>query len=912
MHSPASRPGFPGRQCSPRRPHTFTAGLRLLLGLVGLVVGPGSARLAAELLAYEPFDYAVGANLIGQPGGSGWAAAWTGSGGASVTISSTPAVYSLGTAIYGGGNNLRVSGGNTVTAAARQIATTAFHAGGDDLYVSFVFRVTGGSGALVANRFTSWSSLDDAFSATVDNTAVLNLSGKAGARVNNQTQLIDAALNYDTTYLLVVRFGGWDGAAYRSTRTWLNPGFYDASATSAAVTASITQSAGGSTGFRGINLRTNGLSTDVYHFDDIRIGTAWHDVVPKGAPAPAPLATRIDALKSPVSHLADATVSASLAKADAIAAGRILSRLQTTADWTDAAKRVVNTSAKYDAAMANTGNDAALSLQYAQAVSDSEASAILSEELPLIAAAYRLQPTKTALKTYLESQLAEVLSWIPLQRSGWTIGAGWDAPPPEGDGVWLATGTGLQALSILLDVLPAGTLNATLEANLRQRMRDEIALVHSDWTAGIPWYVKGAGKPASNQWIVPVSGMVAAACVLGDVPVTHYDYGVARLQQSFDLAGADGSLSEGHGYGLSWSSLSLLMANHYMTTRRNDARFAEGFAVRFPEWAVAGLMPGDGFVNAFDFYPGQHGNLAALQNDMTQLAVFTAGSPLVWSMANIYTAPAAGFYGLLVRQSQLASAPPPPPARQGLFTRSRLFVWRDNLAKTGSALWLRGGDPLDYHTHHDRGHVSFTVAGTPVLIEAGTPGYAAANKVPDYDSAIGHNVLRINGDIYPGRTEAALGTDAVTDLGGAASVNLATAYPALQSYIRDVTWTATMVDLVDTFTAPASSPVTAAMTLHLATPPFAASAIQQISDREYLVTLPAATIQWGSSPSSTDFQARAMTIRVIGTQPIAVVAGTRPDHTLRHRKTANPHGVLEISTVSAVSALTLTTRVASP
>jgi hypothetical protein len=310
--------------------------------------------------------------------------------------------------------------------------------------------------------------------------------------------------------------------------------------------------------------------------------------------------------------------------------------------------------------------------------------------------------------------------------------------------------------------------------------------------------------------------------------------------------------------------------------------------------------------------PRPAGNISSLQNDVTHLAAFTAGSPLVWSMANIYTAPAAGFYGLLVRQNQLVSAAPPSPARHGLFTRSRLFVWRNNLVKTGSALWVRGGDPLDFHSHYDRGHVSFTVAGTPVLIEAGTPGYAAANKASDYDSAVGHNVLRINGNIYPGRTEAALVAEAVTDFGGAASVNLATAYPALQSYIRDVTWTATTVEFADTFTAQASTPVTAAMTLPLATPPFAASAIQQISDREYLVTIPAATIQWGSSPSSTDFQARAITVRVIGTQPISVTTGSRPDHTLRYRKTTNPHGTLEISTVSAVSALTLTTRVSSP
>lgn len=882
----------------------------LLVLILAAVLAFAPTRLAAELLSYEAFDYTSGANLIGQAGGSGWSAAWTGSGGASVVISSTAATYSLGTAIYGGGNSLKVSGGSTTAAATRQIASTAFSAGGDDLYVSFVFRVTGGSGALVANRFASWSSLDDAFSATVDNTAVLNLSGKAGARVNNQTQLIDPLLNYNTSYLLVVRFGGWDGAAYRSTQTWLNPGFYDATATSTAVTATITQTAGGSTGFRGLNLRTNGLSTDVYYFDDIRVGTAWHDVVPKGAPAPTPLATRIDALKSPVSYLSDATVSAALAKADTIAAGKILRRLQTTADWTDTTKRVVDTSAKYNAAMTNTGNNNTLSLQYAQAVSDPEASAILSEELPLVAAAYRLQPAKTALKTYLESQLTEVLSWIPLQRNGWTIGTGWQAPLPAGDGVWLATGTGLQALSILLDVLPAGTLNATLEANLRQRMRDEVALVYSDWTAGIPWYVQNGGKPASNQWIVPISGMVAAACVLGDVPAAHYDYGVARLQQSFDLAGADGSLSEGYSYGLSWSSLSLLIANHYMKTRKSDARFAEGFSARFPEWAVAGLMPGEGFVNPFDFYSGQHGNLSILQNDVTQLAAFTAGSPLVWSMANIYTAPAAGFYGLLVRQNQLVSAPPPPPARQGLFTRSRLFVWRDNLAKTGSALWVRGGDPLDFHSHYDRGHVSFTVAGTPVLIEAGTPGYAAANKVTDYDSAVGHNILRINGNIYPGRVEAGLAAEAVTDLGGAVSVNLAAAYPALQTCIRDVVWTPSAVEIHDQFTA--GTAVSAALTLSLATPPFASSAIQQISDREFLVTIPAATIQWGSSPAADDFHARAISVHLVGSQPFNVTVGSRPDHTLHYRKPANPHGTLEIATAAPVTALSLVTTVSSP
>ncbi|MGZ0655704.1 hypothetical protein ACWPKS_08865 [Coraliomargarita sp. W4R72] len=864
----------------------------------------------AELLSYEPFEYNDGDTLTDLSGGEGWDGAWYGSGSATVISSDKEVVYQMGASSYGGGRSLQVSGGSTVSAAVRQIESDDYDSGGADVYVSMLFRLEGGTGTVTPNRYAGWSSLDSGFSAVVDNTAVLNAGSKVGARVNYETSSVDQLLHYDETYMLVMRFGDWDGVAYRSMRVWLNPECYDESISAIDVTAEKLVTAGGSDGFIGLNLRTSGLASDIYYFDDIRIGTAWRDVIPLGAQIGESLADRIDDLTG---HLLDPVVAASITSAEAIADGLILTRPTDISHMSNASLRVVDSSAKYEVAMTEWSN-ASVASQYAFSVSDAASGTILSEELPLLAAAYRLTSDPDILD-YLERQLEEVLTWDYFQRTGWTIGShlgkGEPAPSLVYSGVWLGTGSMLQALSLMFEVLPAGALPVDLEDDIKTRMGEEIELTYYDWTNEIPWYTKNGGKLNSNQWIVPASGLVAAASLDRATYGVEYEYGVDALSQSLELTGLDGSLGEGFGYGLTWTSLSFILANHYMVLSGDDRFANDPFFSGFPEWACSGFMPGESIVNAFDFYESQYGRSHSMNPDATQLAALYANSPLAWVVENWLGGANVGFYGLLLRESELAAIDLPVPKLWGNYELSSMFIWREDISETASAMWLRGGSTSDFHNHHDIGHVNYTVGGVPVFIEAGTPGYAALNKKTDYDSAVGHNVWRMNGDIYPKKNiDSQVEMLSVSDSDGSVQVDLSEVYPELDIFSRKVTWTPTMLIIYDTFSALVGTTVEPEMTLHLATQE--TPTIVPVADPDnvsnYLITVPAGTIVWGANPSVDDFQAKQMRIRVLANAPISVTATTRVDHTLRFRKAANLHTTLEISTVSPVSDLAVTIR----
>ncbi|WP_043589474.1 hypothetical protein [Geminisphaera colitermitum] len=263
-----------------------------LASLAAIVWLPDTAR--AALLAHDNFDsYTLAESLKTQDGGTGWKGAWD-SQVATTSIADKLLTYTLGDFTYGGGKSLAVSGANATSAGTRDITSVVTN--GADVYVSMLFQVVqanNADGTITANHFTSWSPRDGTFTAASDNTLLLGSSTKAGARVNNQNKTITTDLQYNTTYLVVVRFSGWAEDAgggnfsYKTTTTWLNPTAADLTSTDSSIVATITSTAGGSTAFNGLQLRTNSLSTDTYYFDDIRIGTTWNDVVLSTVPEPA-------------------------------------------------------------------------------------------------------------------------------------------------------------------------------------------------------------------------------------------------------------------------------------------------------------------------------------------------------------------------------------------------------------------------------------------------------------------------------------------------------------------------------------------------------------------------------------------------------------------------------------------------
>lgn len=255
------------------------------------LLAAGLVPLHAALPAFDGFQYTPGDDLTSSNdadgnGGTGWTNRWTGSGLATVTATASGITYTAGDgATYGSGNALTFSGGSTQNAATRTFLATTDQ-GGADIYFSYIFQVTNGTatGAIPSASFMSVGILDTSGAVAVDNYAVI-ANSKLGARVNNATVSTATTLQYATTYLVVARLHGWDGDSYTSTTVWLNPTAADFG--NASISATSTQSAGGADGFRGVVFRTNALGSDIYAYDDLRVGATWTSVLASPVPEPS-------------------------------------------------------------------------------------------------------------------------------------------------------------------------------------------------------------------------------------------------------------------------------------------------------------------------------------------------------------------------------------------------------------------------------------------------------------------------------------------------------------------------------------------------------------------------------------------------------------------------------------------------
>ncbi|EIP98418.1 Heparinase II/III-like protein [Opitutaceae bacterium TAV1] len=641
---------------------------------------------------------------------------------------------------------------------------------------------------------------------------------------------------------------------------------------------------------------------------------------PPSAAASAPasgFAAQVDALRD---RLSEADIAAILARADALAGSPVLERSFSMAQMAELSaasdRRTSDARSKGEAVRGRLSE--ADAEKFAMASADMGMSSKMLQELPLLAAAWRLTG-REPLRDHLERQLRELVTWKPFQRPGWTLSARKDPLPARGDGVWLATGTLLQALAIMLEILPSDTLPADLDAAVRQRMAEEIRLSFSDWKDEVPWYVK-SGKANSNQWVVPASGMLVGAAALGrDRFADAYRLGADSLRRSLTLAGDDGSLNEGYTYGMAWTSFSLLLARHFALQAGDDTFAGQPFFRNFPDWMALNFQPGGNPVNAFDGFNAQRGNRAL--NDLTRLAGVSGSAPLAWAVRHELGSIRRDFFGLIAL-GELARAGDwvTPPPTSGLFQRSHMFVWRQSWDRFASGLWVRGGDAEDFHTHHDRGHVNFIVSGIPVLIESGTPGYSSKRKRPDYDSTLGHNVLTLDGDTFPLAAPAPVTVSRNTADGGELAVDLRQVYPKLAEARRDVRWTPRTLHVTDTLAASSgAAPVTPAWRWHFASAEPAR--IERIDERRYRIGIPAGRIVfpgWIGPWQDPDFPrpeaddillTAAVTMEIAATAPLTIESITHPDHTLKFRRTENPHTTLVVRTPEAVGNLTVTTTI---
>lgn len=627
-------------------------------------------------------------------------------------------------------------------------------------------------------------------------------------------------------------------------------------------------------------------------------------------------------------YLSDSTVQTILERAESIAAGPISVRSYSLEDMEGReGARMGDARAKAAAVMRNgvkwdiPAEDLPRWAEtFALASSDTGTARLMLEELPLLAAAIRLTGSETC-KDYLVRQLQEIVTWKPFQRPGWTVASRVDAFPEEGDGVWLSTGALIQGLAIMEEILPEGALPEDLDVAIRQRVAEEIEMSYDDWLAERTWYVR-AEAINSNQWVVPASGMVIGAAMLGPEQYPDiYALGVDCLRRSMTVVGEDGSMSEGYTYAMTWTSVSFFLAAHFMEMAGDSGLGEQPFFKNFPDYLSLYFQPGGNVVNASDVFGGQRNHPEGARLEVTRLAGLSANVGLVRVLMGELGRPQYDFFGLLVMGIHLNEPDAPWPPAWGLFQRTRLFIWRSGWEDNASGAWVRGGDPEDFHDNHDRGNVNFIVGGTPVVIESGTPGYALPAKKTDFDSGLGHNVLRLGEDNFPLKAEAPITVAYADTEGGEVSVDLAKVYPKLAAYTRTVAWTLDEMTVNDELTVPEGSPVEPRLTWHLASQE--TPVIERPDPRRAVVHVPAGQIDypawigsWGNhdgvQPEGEDiFKSLAITVEIEADQPFELSAGQRPDHTLKYRKFTNPHTSLELSFPAGVPALSMTTVISA-
>ncbi|MCX6907452.1 MAG: heparinase II/III family protein [Verrucomicrobia bacterium] len=439
---------------------------------------------------------------------------------------------------------------------------------------------------------------------------------------------------------------------------------------------------------------------------------------------------------------------------------------------------------------------------------DNNAGGLLKVELPRLAAAATLTGDAKLFERVC-AQLAELATWSPLERRGWSLNN--SKPRYKGDdGAWLGTGWLVRTIADTVDMLPPDKIPPDLRAALESRLADELALMEKDWATKQPWYVRSQAAH-SNQWILPNEALARACLFLGvDRHREACEAGIKRLLRSMDVQGGDGEFVEGLRY--SGLSLESLYSIARATARTGDNRLlAHPFLQKFPTWLVHHFQPGGFLINAFDAPGSSRGNLSRDQNLLATAAFVTGNPHALWGLRT-----RAGFgetLDAILAANMPASRASAPPLFASYAKATRLN-WRSSWDDgTATGLWLRGGHATDFHDHMDRGHVNFIIGQRALLIEAGTLNYAVPNNATHLRSVAGHNVLQV-GDAAPEKLTPALLANAgqilttkrraapitverMDDSGGAASVDVSGCYKSVTKWKRRVEWNRTAVTIED-------------------------------------------------------------------------------------------------------------------
>lgn len=426
---------------------------------------------------------------------------------------------------------------------------------------------------------------------------------------------------------------------------------------------------------------------------------------------------------------------------------------------------------------------------FAIAMHDCRNGALLNSYMAPMALAAR-HAGKPEYLAWVVRQLREVATWSPLQRPGWTQYNPKAKMPPGGDGNWLATGYSMRAIVHTL-TLVGDRLPDDLRGQLRELLQKEIDSIQDDWRSKRPWFVR-SDYPATNQWVLPNAAMIYACLYLGDERNrAAYEMGVHNLARTCLAQGADGSWSEGLGYGM--MSAEYLFWAAWALERNGDHRLIEyGFPSHFADWIIHMILPGRFCVNAFDCGMYRFGGRP--HNSFMLSALLVDKPEAYWAGEHLFDRVPSSLAGLLFRYySAKREGELTEPKLHAFFPHQQVLTWRSGWGeKEAMGLWIRGGSVRDSHSHRDNGHISVYNGREPVLIEAGTCSYADRDLPIKYSPAAGHSIFQVDEVTPSGRgCHAPLTIERMDERGGKATIDGTNAFNTTAEWIRTVEWRAT-------------------------------------------------------------------------------------------------------------------------
>lgn len=249
--------------------------------LTAAAVATTIATASAAPLAYEGFDYAVGA-INGANGGSGFASAWTQateSAGGAASVLATPGLLFAGVDTIG---NTFVDNAGSARGAVRVLPTAGLFTDGSSLWFSALFSVPASTtGSDFRVKFFALDTASVGASAYIDTGFGFRIGGNGIIEAENSGVFTSSATAFtkDTTHLVVGRVDFSDAANGDALRIWLDP-----------TTLSAPADGSASATFTGINLSIAAQNTRlairgggsfVGSVDEIRLASDFGSVIPE-------------------------------------------------------------------------------------------------------------------------------------------------------------------------------------------------------------------------------------------------------------------------------------------------------------------------------------------------------------------------------------------------------------------------------------------------------------------------------------------------------------------------------------------------------------------------------------------------------------------------------------------------------